>query len=179
MQCPKCHTIHLKPTKLDDGLLSMGCSKCNGAFVSLLYYRDWVERSGRSHEVPDVGLLKSLESEDSTGALNCPKCHKIMQKYRISGCSSNRLDLCCTCDEAWLDGGEWELLKALELSKEIPLVFSERWQRQVRQQLSEEARRKRFSQVLSEEDLQKADDIRDWLKNHDKKHDIMFYINHE
>ncbi|MGX5201145.1 hypothetical protein [Aliikangiella sp. IMCC44632] len=179
MRCPKCQNIELKPTKLEDGLLAMGCVKCQGASVSLLYYRDWVERTGSLHNAPDVTLLKGLDSEDTAAALSCPKCAKIMQKYRISGCSSNRLDLCQSCDEAWLDGGEWELLKALELSKEIPLVFSEQWQSQVRKDVSDEIRRQRFAKILSPQDLEKSDQLRDWLKDHPNKADIIFYINHD
>lgn len=179
MQCPKCKDTNLKPTKIDEGLSAMGCNQCQGAFISLLYYRDWAERAGVASEAPSVELLKGLESEDSSSALTCPKCSRLMQKFRISGCSSNRLDLCMSCDEAWLDGGEWELLKALELSKEMPIVFTEEWQRQVRQQVSEEARRERFSRLLGKDDLQKADEFRQWVKDHPQRHDIIFYVNHE
>ncbi|MCW8879139.1 MAG: zf-TFIIB domain-containing protein [Kangiellaceae bacterium] len=179
MQCPKCKNVDLKPTKIDDGLPAMGCVQCNGAFISLLYYRDWAERAGDVHDAPTVELLKGLESEDSSAALNCPKCVRLMQKFRISGCSNNRLDLCTSCDEAWLDGGEWELLKALELTTEVPMVFSEQWQKKVRDQVSEEARRQRFMKILGEEDLRRADDFRSWLKEHPRRNDIMFYVNHK
>ncbi|TQV81055.1 zf-TFIIB domain-containing protein [Aliikangiella coralliicola] len=179
MQCPKCRNVDLKPTKLDEGLSAMGCNQCQGAFVSLLYYRDWAERSGSVHDAPEVELLKGFDSEDTPTALSCPKCLKLMQKFRISGCSNNRLDLCTSCDEAWLDGGEWELLKALELSKEMPLVFTERWQKKVREQISEDTRRQRFLTILGKEDLEKADEFREWIKTHPKRHDIIFYVNHE
>ena len=179
MQCPKCKNIELKPTRIDDGLSAMGCSNCQGAFISLLYYRDWAERSGDSLEVPSVELLKGLESEDTTSAMACPKCARLMQKFRISGCSNNRLDLCTSCDEAWLDGGEWELLKALELTTEIPMVFSEQWQKKVRAQVSNDKRRQRFLKILGEEDLRKADDFREWLKDHPRRNEIIFYVNHD
>lgn len=179
MKCPKCKNSELKPTKIDEGLSAMGCSRCSGASVSLLYYRDWAEHAGEVHDAPTVELLKGLDSEDSAGALSCPKCSKLMMKYRISGCSNNRLDLCTSCDEAWLDGGEWELLKALELSTEIPMVFSEQWQKKVRDTVSEEARRERFTRILGRDDLEKAHEFRQWIKEHPKRNDIMFYVNHE
>jgi Zn-finger nucleic acid-binding protein len=179
MQCPKCKNSQLKPTKIDQGLSAMGCDRCQGSLLSLLYYRDWAERASSMNDAPSVELLKGFDSEDSSGALACPKCSKLMQKFRISGCSSNRLDLCNSCDEAWIDSGEWELLKALELSKEIPLVFSEQWQRKVREQVSEDERRQRFLKLLGQTDLDKADEFREWIKEHPKRTDIVFYVNHK
>ncbi|MET1254069.1 hypothetical protein [Aliikangiella maris] len=181
MFCPKCKNKSLKPTKLDDGLSAAGCLHCHGALVSLLYYRDWAERhNGIITEAPStVGLLKGMQSEDSMGAVGCPKCNRLMQKYRISGCTNNRLDWCTTCDEVWLDGGEWELIKALELGQEIPMVLTEQWQKKVRAQVSEENRRERFAKILTAADLQKADEFRDWLKDHAQKEDILFYVNHQ
>ena len=44
MHCPKCKNENLKPTKLEEGLPVMGCPKCEGGLLSLLYYRDWAER---------------------------------------------------------------------------------------------------------------------------------------
>lgn len=179
MQCPKCKDTHLKPSKIDEGLSAMGCNQCEGALLSLLYYRDWAERSGSVHEAPSVELLKGFDSEDTVSALHCPKCSKIMHKFRISGGSSNRLDLCTSCDEAWIDGGEWALLKALELTKEMPLVFTESWQKKVRAEVSEELRRQRFEKIIGQDNLAKADEFRLWLKDNPHKHDILFYIAHE
>lgn len=179
MHCPKCKSAELKPTKIEEGLPALGCSQCHGALLGLLYYRDWAERMGDSHPVPSVELIASFESEDTTGAVSCPKCLRIMQKFRISGGSNNRLDLCTSCDEAWLDGGEWELLKALELSTEIPTVLSEQWQRKIRAELSEEARRQHFTKILGENDLEIADEFRQWLKSHPRRNEILFYVNHE
>ncbi len=53
-----------------------------------------------------------------------------MSKYQISPGQSPCL--CGTCDEAWLDRGEWQLLKTLELSPRMPAIFTEAWQREVR-----------------------------------------------
>lgn len=177
MQCPKCKSAHLKPTKLEEGLSAMGCGKCGGASVSLLYYRDWVERSGP--EVEREGRLAAQDVDDSQAALACPKCKKLMLKFRISGCTNNRLDLCTSCDEAWLDGGEWELLKSLELSNHMPQVFTEEWQRQVRKQNLERAREERLLKSVGESDFDKAKRVRSWLKDHPHKPEIMFFINHE
>lgn len=176
MNCPSCKNIPLKATKLEAGLSAMGCPQCQGAFVSLLYYRDWAERE---EPVAPAATLSAEPADDTQAALTCPKCSKLMTKYRISGCRNNRLDLCASCDEAWLDGGEWELLKSLELSRLMPMVFTEEWQRKLRQQEIEANREERLAKLVSDEDVEKAKVAREWLKNHPNKAEIIFFINHQ
>ena len=175
MKCPCCNTENLKATKLEAGLSAMGCPQCQGALVSLLYYRDWTERDEPVATTEDV----SAEAvNDSHAALSCPKCGKLMTKYRIDGCQNNRLDLCASCDEAWLDGGEWELLKSLELSHLMPKVFTEQWQRKLREQALELSREERLANKIDPADLERAKQMREWLKDHPNKTDIIFYLNY-
>lgn len=183
MKCPKCKTIELKATKLEDGLLAHGCSECNGAFVSLLYYRDWAERTRHGFQeesaAPQVESGSGIEVDDSATALACPKCARLMRKFKVSGSHANRLDLCTSCDEAWLDGGEWALLKALALSHEMPKVFTEEWQKRIRKETLENERGARFERLVGVAERAKTDEIRAWLKDHPHKHEILFYLNHE
>ena len=97
----------------------------------------------------------------------------------LSGCSSNRLDLCAGCDEAWLDGGEWELLKAMHLSNQLPAIFTDVWQRKVREEITETKRKARLEKAVSVVDAAKAEEIRIWLNQHPKRADILFYLNQE
>ena len=127
MHCPACRTTRLQPARLEDGLLGHDCAQCQGTLVSLLHYRDWAERQP-AHET-SVELAAEAEAGETSHALSCPKCAKLMSKFQISGARANRLDLCGTCDEAWLDSGEWQLLKALELSQRMPAIFTDAWQR--------------------------------------------------
>jgi Zn-finger nucleic acid-binding protein len=178
MKCPKCKKTDLHPAKIEQGLSGMGCNECNGIFLSLLYYRDWAERffddASNSNEVVDIA-----EVENTHNAMSCPKCSRIMTKYRVSSAHDNRLDLCANCDEAWLDKGEWALLKSLSLSSNIPLVFTEQWQTQVRKQVTEDNRRKRFVGLLGEDIVEEADKVRGWLKREPKKAQILQYLMHD
>ncbi|MEE1948690.1 zf-TFIIB domain-containing protein [Pseudomonas alcaligenes] len=177
MHCPACRDSQLKPTKLDEGLLAHGCEKCSGALVALLYYRDWAERAPQPEA--NEAELQAEPASESTQALTCPKCAKLMSKFQISGTRGNRLDLCTSCDEAWLDGGEWQLLKALELSRKMPAIFSETWQRRVRQESAEQARRERFTRLAGAEAVARADEVRAWLKDHPQRRELLHYIGHE
>ena len=102
-----------------------------------------------------------------------------MTKYKISGCVSNRLDYCASCDEAWLDGGEWELLKALELGTQIPGVLTEEWQRKLRDEAADKRWREKLAERIGEDAAQKADHFREWVKDHPHKPEILFFIGHE
>ena len=124
MKCPHCQTSDLKPTMIEEYLPAMGCGTCRGSLVSLLYYRHWVETQKAPANEPRNGVA-AVETTDTTTAIRCPKCARLMTKYKLTGSVSNRVDVCATCDEAWLDGGEWELLEALQLSLKMPAIFTD------------------------------------------------------
>lgn len=178
MQCPKCRTIELKPTKMEEGLPVMGCPECEGSLLSLLYYRDWAERNEPVEQSDKVDIDVTVESDAKT-ALSCPKCSKLMTKYSISSDHKNRIDLCGFCDEAWLDGSEWTLLKSLELAHKLPRVFTDQWQRNVRGQKMEAMKIERLKKLIGDTDTAKAVEVRDWLKSHEKKGPIVQFIGSE
>lgn len=175
MKCPRCKSSNLLPTKLEEGLPAMGCRSCDGALISLLYYRAWSERSVPLGDV-EAAELSSPEEQDTKFALNCPKCARLMTKYQITGEYSNRLDVCASCDEAWIDSGEWSLLKSLELAKELPTVFRESWQRKIAKETSEKQRFERLEKQVGAEDALKAKGVREWLESNTSKATIMRYI---
>lgn len=175
MKCPKCKSIDLKPTKLEEGLPVMGCSNCEGALLSLLYYRDWAERNVPVENVEDVEGEVS-EDNDTTTALSCPKCSKLMTKFSMASQHKNRIDLCGFCDEAWLDGSEWKLLKSLELAHKLPKVFTDQWQRNVRGEKMEALKIERLKKVVGQSDSDKAIEIKGWLKDHGNKTAIIQFI---
>ncbi len=172
----------MKPTKLEQGFPVLGCDQCNGILVSLLYYRDWAERDLFDSDTDTKAKKAELDKEsikDTTSALSCPKCQKIMLKYKISGCTHNRLDLCSTCDEAWLDGGEWELLESLDVQHQMPKVFTEAWQSRLRKEQAEVNRENRLKKVIGDTDTQSVVDFKKWLDSHPKRAEIVFYLAHK
>lgn len=178
MHCPKCKTEYLKPTKLEAGLPVMGCPNCNGALLSLLYYRDWAERV--SFDAASEVTASDVSSDNDTKtAISCPKCSRLMTKYSVSGALNTRLDLCSNCDEAWLDGGEWKLLKSLELAQKLPNVFTDQWQRRVRGERTELERIERLKKAVGETDAVRAIEVKTWLRDNPNKAVIVHYLNIE
>ena len=175
MKCPKCKSVDLAPTRLEPDLPAMGCQSCQGSLISLLYYRDWAERSREPLEI-DEAMLAVAEESDSRVAMTCPKCARLMTKYRIDGKQENRLDLCASCDEAWIDNGEWPLLKSLQLARDLPTVFTDAWQKRIRKATTDQQKFQRLEKVVGADAAERAREVKRWLQDHQDKALIVRYI---
>jgi Zn-finger nucleic acid-binding protein len=160
---------------IEEYLPAMSCESCEGSLVSLLYYRHWAEtQKPASANAPGASAL--AETSDTTKALVCPKCARIMAKYKVTGAVANRLDVCGLCDEAWLDRGEWELLEALQLSHKMPAIFTESWQRRIRHEQSEETRRAVLRRWIGDAAAERVEAFRVWLNQQRHKPEVMAYL---
>ncbi len=173
MECPSCDSFTLNPIKLQSGLPARKCKKCEGILIELLTYREWAESNPEQVQKFDDHLT---EVEDNTKALLCTKCSKMMLKYKISGTSSNKIDVCTNCHEAWLDNGEWELLGALSLQNKLNKIFTEPWQRNIRNEENEKSHERRFADLLGISDHNKISEIKKWIDTHSKKSDLIRFL---
>ncbi len=172
MDCPTCKGYKLEPKEIEPNLIAGACSKCSGALLSLLNYRYWVD-----HLVDtEINIADDLVVEESSQAKLCPKCSRLMTKFQIGSGSENRIDLCTGCDEAWLDKGEWQLLKMLDMHDKLPKVFTDAWQRNIRLQRQKESLKEHYETVLGCEDFEKAELFKQWLDKHPEKHHIKQYL---
>ena len=127
MECPQCKGYKLEPKEIETGLVAGSCPKCSGVLIPLMNYRYWI----------DQGIKVKIETsdivtEDNNKAKQCPKCSRLMTKFAIGSDAENKIELCNNCDEAWLDKGEWQLLKLLDVHNKLPLIFTDAWQRNIR-----------------------------------------------
>ncbi|OZG71792.1 hypothetical protein BTA51_19380 [Hahella sp. CCB-MM4] len=172
MHCPQCPGYTLEPRLLEENLLAASCPKCEGALLPLLNYRHWVQQQNEPVEKVEVEVLP----EDSDHAKVCPKCSRLMTKFRIDLSTQNKLDLCTHCDEAWLDKGEWKLLKQLELAGQLPKIFTEEWQRELRRQQQINRVNQRYQESIGEEDFEKVREFKSWMLQHEKQVEIRQYL---
>ncbi len=176
MKCPQCKGYELEPKELEPGLIVGACSKCNGTLVSLMNYRYWADQQGSHALAEPLENDDVSEAEDNAKAQVCPKCAKLMTKFQIGAESSNRLDLCTGCDEAWLDKGEWKLLKQLDLADKLPSIFTDAWQRNIRLARQEKLHKRRYEKLLGTDDFTKLNEFKQWLELHPEREQIKQYL---
>ncbi len=175
MNCPACTDQPLKPTRLHAGLPAYTCTVCHGVLIDLLTYRNWAEtRVDDEDPVHGEGETASL-IEGNAQALLCTKCSHIMTKYSISGATANKVDVCMTCHDAWLDAGEWQLLGALQLQGKLADIVTDPWQKAVRAQTVATMRDERL-RTLFGDDLSRLKEFRDWLSEHPAKEQALRYL---
>ncbi len=178
MRCPSCSDRDLQPTKLHHGLPAYGCNHCHGVLVDLLTYRHWAEtRSDEDDVVHGEGETASL-IEGNSQALVCTKCSHIMTKFSISGATSNKIDVCATCHDAWLDAGEWQLLGALHLQGKLAEIVTDPWQKALRAQSVASMREERL-QTLFGDELPRLKALRDWLAEHPAREQALRFLRSE
>lgn len=174
MHCTACKNVRLEPKEIEPGLIAAVCPKCEGAMVSLMNYRFWADKYSSlvGHEqLPTMDV-----PDEQPGVRACPKCSRLMIKYQMGPQSSHKIDLCGTCDEAWLDKGEWQLLKNLDLHGKLPKIFTEAWQRNIRKARQENFQKERYEKLIGADDFAKVNEFKQWLYQHPHKEDIKQFI---
>ncbi len=66
----------------------------------------------------------------------------------------------------WFDQNEWEVLKSRNLHDDVHKVFSEIWQRQLKDEEHQVALDTFFKQKFGTEDYKKALETKNWLNAH-------------
>lgn len=172
--CPQCRGYHLLPFELESGLVAGRCKKCGGVQLPLINYRFWLARQ----ETPSQSTAGQQVAVDNEHAVICSKCHRLMTKYRIGHQAENRVDYCASCDEIWLDNGEWELLGQLHLQTALVDMLSDAWQRKIREEQQSVTQKKYYEGILGNEDFSKVEEFKQWLHGHAHKDVIKVYLHH-
>lgn len=80
-------------------------------------------------------VVKALsDADDTTRAMICPKCQRIMLKFKFAADIDHGIDVSTRCEEVWLDEGEWHYLRVTHIHGDLPKIFTEPWQRRLREQ---------------------------------------------
>lgn len=174
MLCTQCKTTQMEPKELERGLVASVCPDCQGTLVSLMNYRYWLDTYAK--DVSEVSKNESLEVSENESAHSCPKCSRFMTKFQIGMDTNHKLDLCVGCDEAWLDKGEWPLLKQLDFHNKLPKIFTDAWQRNIRLKRKEFSLNERYEKLLGAEEFSKVKEFKQWLYSQPNKELIKQYL---
>lgn len=175
MNCPTCGTAQsLTIGEIAPGLDSFRCANCLGNWVRLDQYLSWRDRSPSSEATPPVSATTATEPPPVLR--RCPDCSFILARYRVASDASFVLDRCRNCHGVWFDRDEWELIGARGLALRLADVFSDEWQRDIRQAEQAAAIERLFENRLGSAELARAREVREWVNSHPKKSDILAYL---
>lgn len=177
MKCTRCKKGELRPSYIDDLLPGHTCNHCQGNWIYLSDYLRWLEKDvdiKADNETKEISL-----DEEKHEVMICPKTGGVMLKYRISKETDHRLDLSPAVNGIWLDKGEWELLKQEGLATSLNQIFTEPWQRKIREENAQDTFDAMYENEFGAEDHQRLKEFRTWLDSKDKKSSMLAYLTAE
>ena len=172
MRCPKENTAELSPAKLKDTLDVQRCSSCQGNWLPKLNYQIWQSQGAGLEAIPPEVLPMALDADYQSAPLDgqaglCPECGTYLKRSRITlKNSAFYVERCPICEGVWCDRGEWEVLEALGLHIQLPIVFSTEWQARVRVLEQEERERIAITQKLGPDIADKVFELGNLLTGH-------------
>ena len=172
VRCPKETTPELIPEQLTADLPVKRCPSCKGNWVAAHDYQHWQSLNAGLEVIPDEVLPLTLESDfepallDSKAGL-CPECGTYMKRSRLTlKQAAFYIERCPLCEGFWCDQGEWQVLEALGLHVQIPIVFKPDWQAQVRALEQIERQRQAMIDKLGPALAGRVFELADVLKGH-------------
>ena len=129
MKCTSCGKATLYSSYLEPQLPCYNCPNCDGNLLMLTDFLRWKNVNEPIELTTDT---VSIEAQETSKAMICPKTGGLMTKYKISKDTTHRLDLSPSINAVWIDSGEWELLKINGLACSINCIFTDHWQDQIR-----------------------------------------------
>lgn len=174
MQCPSCEAGTLVPESLEPGLVGQTCQKCAGTLLLLGSHADWAKSNAA--QPGETSPTPVFEATDSKRVLRCPKCQRIMLKFKVAADAAHSLDFCFGCESVWLDPGEWAYLKTQGLHTRIRSISTDPWQRRVREEAESRLRAENFKQAIGQEAFPVVERFRLWLAEHPHREEILRYL---
>ena len=176
MQCPVCKNKTLTHQEVESGLSSKGCGQCNGRWIASFQYWKWRDASGKSLQEKPADEGGDLLVNDSTNAKLCPECGHLLRRFPVGHGIEFGLDRCGNCGGTWFDANEWEVLKQRNLHDDVHKIFSEVWQRQVRDEEHQAAMEAFYKDKFGDDGYIKAQEIKNWIGGHPHKAELRAFL---
>ena len=122
MQCPVCKKHTMGPRDLDADFSCMACAECSGLCITRAGYDAW--RARQLAELPEISSDARVEVIETHKAKLCPQCGRLMLPYRVGHGLAFSIDYCSACGGIWLDGNEWEAIKARNLHDKLHEIIA-------------------------------------------------------
>jgi len=176
MQCPVCKNGTLTDKEVEQALSSKQCPECSGRWIASFQYWKWRDTSGKSLSENPATESGHVKVEDSTKAKLCPECGHFLRRFPVGHGVEFGLDRCGNCGGTWFDANEWEVLKGRNLHDDVHKIFSDIWQRQVRDEEHQQAMEAFYKDKFGDDGYQKAQEIKSWIDNHPHKAELRAFL---
>ncbi|UYZ83227.1 zf-TFIIB domain-containing protein [Entomomonas sp. E2T0] len=176
MKCPSCQQGELKYSQLEEFLPCQTCNHCGGNWLLLIDYLSWQSVTKFAATTDETHTNTTIEADESSHALICPVTGTLMTKYRISSKSTHKIDLSTAANAIWLDKGEWVLLKQQGLSHKLNSIFTEPYQKHIREELASKTFEELYQHQFGKEAYQQLKTFRTWLDKQDKRAAMLAYL---
>lgn len=176
MRSPVANHKQMKRISLVENMSAYQCPESEGVFLPVESYFRWLGRqSDRLPHLPVSNEEHEEAVEDNNSVKICPETGQIMQRFMVGHGFSFYLDR-SPSGSIWLDKGEWEELKQRQFHDELHLIFTAPWQSRVRHQRSQEVERGLLDERLGSELLNKLDDLKSDLAEHEHRQLAIAYL---
>lgn len=176
MLCPVCKNYSLTSYEVESGLSSQQCSNCGGQWIASFQYWKWRDASGKSLTESPAADSGQCRAEDNTSAKLCPECGHFLRRFPVGHGIEFGLDRCGNCGGMWFDANEWEVLKGRNLHDDVHKIFSEVWQKQVRDEEHLAAMEAFYKEKFGEGGYQKAQEIKTWIETHPHNAELRAFL---
>lgn len=151
------------------------CTRCAGQWLRAANYWKWRALGGAGAK-PNAGAVHQIEVHDGPGLLYCPDCRHILGRFRVDARVPFTLDRCRNCEGVWFDADEWAALRAGEFHRQLHEVFTDEWQKQVRDGIQAGRAEEQWQRQLGPADHRRIRHIRSWLDAHPKRSELYAYL---
>ncbi len=164
-------------TELEDGLMAYRCEESGGYYIPSNCYMRWLsQQPAITPHIPQSDEHEQPEPSDMPPqARICPESGTIMTRYKVGHGFPFMIDRSIT-GGIWLDAGEWEALRARNFHDELNRVFTQSWQRTVRDTELQQSRRTRMEERFGADVLHRIDKLKDELQNHPNREELLAYL---
>ncbi len=162
-------------TQLEDGLMAYRCEESGGYYIPSACYMRWLsQQPAITPHLPETEQDRYPDQTDAPARM-CPESGTIMTRYKVGHGFTFSIDRSIT-GGIWLDAGEWEALRNRNFHDELNRVFTQSWQRTIRDTELHQNRRKRMEERFGIDVLNRIDSLKAELQDHPSREELIAYI---
>jgi Zn-finger nucleic acid-binding protein len=175
--CPECKTPTLEAGRLAEDLTTDRCRQCGGHWVTYNRYFAYVHGKPalKGAAAGDIGVEQAGPT-DSRVIKVCPACARFMRYFPVAADLSFGIDICHACGGIWLNEGEWPVLVARGLHRQLHAIGTELWQAELAAKRRTLAEHAALVKRLGEADVVELERIVKWINGHAQRMVVVAHL---